>query len=69
MKRKKIKKKIKKSVANRFRVTKTGKVMRATSFSRHLKRKKSRKQKRRLKQTRVIRGKLARKIKKLLGYS
>lgn len=63
------KKKIKKSVANRFRVTKTGKVMRLSSFTGHLKRKKSKKQLRRLKNPKVVTGATARKVKKLLGYS
>lgn len=61
------KKKIPKSVANRFRITKTGKVLRRSSFNRHLKRKKSKKQLRRLKRVKKVEGKLARKIKKLLG--
>lgn len=62
------KKKIKKSVSNRFRITKTGKVLRLRSFARHLKRKKRRKQLRRLKRPVEVKGKLAKKIKKLLGY-
>jgi large subunit ribosomal protein L35 len=61
--------KIKKSVQRRFKITKTGKVMRLSSFARHLKRKKSRKQLRRLKRPKEVRGSLARKIKKLLGHS
>ncbi len=61
------KKKIPKSVANRFRITKTGKVLRQSSFKRHLRRKKSKKQIRRLKSVKRVKGKLARKIKKLLG--
>ena len=64
---KKTKFKIRKSVANRFRITRTGKVLRRSSFGRHLKRKKSKKQLRRLKRIRVVEGALAKKIKKLLG--
>ena len=59
--------KVKKSVSNRFTVTKNGKVMRESAFNRHLKRKKSKKQLRRLKGKKVVTGRLAIKIKKLLG--
>jgi large subunit ribosomal protein L35 len=61
--------KIKKSVQRRFKITKSGKVLRLSSFARHLKRKKSRKQLRRLKRPKKVKGSLAKKIKKLLGYS
>lgn len=64
---KKTKKKIPKSVANRFKITKTGKVLRRSSFNRHLKRKKTKKQIRRLKRVKKVEGKMAQKIKKLLG--
>jgi ribosomal protein L35 len=43
MKKQSKKLKIKKSVSNRFEVTKTGKVLRMSSFNRHLRRKKSKK--------------------------
>lgn len=66
-KQRKSKFKIRKSVANRFKVTRTGKVLRRSSFARHLRRKKSKKQIRRLKRVRVVQGALAKKIKKLLG--
>ncbi|MFA5025958.1 MAG: bL35 family ribosomal protein [Candidatus Shapirobacteria bacterium] len=62
-----LKHKVKKSVSNRFTVTKNGKVMRESSFDRHLRRKKSKKQLRRLKGKKVVTGRLAMKIKKLLG--
>jgi len=58
---------IKKSVSNRFTITKNGKVMRESSFSRHLRRKKSKKQLRRLNGKKVVTGRLAIRIKKLLG--
>jgi ribosomal protein L35 len=58
---------IKKSVSNRFQVTKNGKVLRESSFDRHLRRKKSKKQLRRLKGKKLVTGRLATKIKKLLG--
>jgi len=61
------KRKIKKSVSNRFEVTKNGKVLRMSSFNRHLRRKKSKKQLRRLKGKQVVEGALAIKVKKLLG--
>lgn len=60
--------KIKKSVARRFQVTKTGKVMYKSAFNRHIKRTKSKKQLRRLKKPKVMHGRWATKIKKLLGY-
>ena len=59
--------KIKKSVKNRFQVTKTGKVLKMPSFNRHLKRKKSKRQLRRLKNKKIVSGKWAVKVKKLLG--
>jgi len=59
--------KIRKSVSNRFEVTKTGKVLRSSSFNRHLRRKKSKKQLRRLKGKQPVVGKFAIKVKKLLG--
>jgi len=65
---KKKKHKVKKSVANRFKITKTGKVLRLSSFAGHLKRKKSRKQLRRLKKPKMVKGKMARTVKKLIGY-
>jgi ribosomal protein L35 len=59
--------KIRKSVRNRFEVTKTGKVLRMSSFNRHLRRKKSKKQLRRLKGKKNVLGKWAIKIRKILG--
>ena len=67
MKKQSKKKKIKKSVSNRFEVTRTGKVLRMSSFNRHLRRKKSKKQLRRLKGKHPIANALAIKVKKLLG--
>jgi len=57
---------IKKSVSNRFKITKNGKVLRVSSFNRHLRRKKTKKQLRRLKGKKLITGRLARRVKKLL---
>jgi ribosomal protein L35 len=67
MKKQNNKRKIKKSVSNRFEVTKNGKVLRMSSFNRHLRRKKSKKQLRRLKGKQVVPNTLAIKVKKLLG--
>lgn len=61
--------KIRKSISNRFEVTKNGKVLRMSSFNRHLRRKKSKKQLRRLKGKQPVLGAFAIKIKKLLGRS
>ncbi len=61
------KQKVKKSVRNRFKVTKSGKVLRLRAFSGHLKRRKSKKQLRRLKKSTEVTGKMAIKIKKALG--
>ena len=58
---------IRKSVSNRFEVTKTGKVLRSSSFNRHLRRKKSKKQLRRLKGKQPVLGRFAIKVRKLLG--
>lgn len=58
---------VRKSVSNRFEVTKTGKVLRSSSFNRHLRRKKSKKQLRRLKGKQPVLGRFALKVKKLLG--
>ena len=67
MKKKNKKFKIRKSVNNRFQVTKTGKVLKMPSFNRHLRRKKSKRQLRRLKNKKIVSGRWAKKIKKLLG--
>lgn len=61
--------KIKKSVSKRFRVTKRGKVLFAHHYSRHLRRKKSQQRKRRQKEPGQLKGKFAKKIKKMLGQA
>lgn len=58
---------IRKSVSNRFEVTKNGKVLREASFDRHLRRRKSKKQLRRLKGKKPVLGRFAKKIKQILG--
>jgi len=59
--------KIRKSFADRFKITKSGKVLHRSGFSRHLKSAKGKSQKRRLMSTKELEDKLARKIKKILG--
>ncbi len=59
--------KTKKSAAKRFKITGTGKLLRGRSFTRHLRVKKSRRQKRRLKGEVEITGTYAKKLKKRLG--
>ena len=61
------KKKIKRSVSRRFKVTKTGKVLFSHQYQDHLKLHKSKRRLRRLKETGVLKGKFANKIKKMLG--
>jgi ribosomal protein L35 len=60
---------IRKSVSNRFEVTKNGTVLHQSSFNRHLRRKKSKKQLRRLKGKQPVLGRFAKKIKQILGKS
>ena len=66
---KKKKLKIKKSVAKRFKVTKTGKVLFRGSHIRHLRRKKSKSNLRRQKVPQRLRGVMAQKVKRALGKS
>lgn len=61
------KKKVKDSVAKRFKVTKTGKVMFNHQYSSHLKLNKSKRRLRRQKEPGVMTGLFAKKIKQMLG--
>ncbi len=61
------KKKIKDSVAKRFKVTKTGKVLFAHQYGSHKKLLKSKRRIRRQKETGVLEGEFSRKIKMMLG--
>ncbi|MDO8658049.1 MAG: 50S ribosomal protein L35 [Candidatus Levybacteria bacterium] len=63
------KKKIKKSVAKRFKITKNGKVMFSHQYKGHLMIKKSKRRKRRQKEPGVLRGTFAKKVKKMLGQA
>lgn len=59
--------KVRKSISNRFEITKNGKVLRRASFDRHLRSNKSKKQLRRLKGKKAVLGRFALKVKRLLG--
>jgi len=59
--------KSRKSLINRLKITKNGKVTRRQSFRRHLKGAKSSKQLRNLKRTLNVTGYLARKVRKVVG--
>ncbi len=59
--------KIRKSIKRRFKVTKTGKVLRRGSHVRHIRRKKNKGQVRAQKLPQEVKGSWKRKIKKLLG--
>lgn len=63
------KKKIKKSVLKRFKVTKNGKVVFGHQYQGHLMRKKSAKRRRHLKEPGVLKGAFAKKIKQMLGQT
>lgn len=62
-----VKRKVRKSITNRFKVTKTGKVMRRQAFRRHIKSSKTSKQLRNLKKTIELKGYYAKKIVKAVG--
>lgn len=64
-----MKAKTRKSAARRIKISATGKVLRRVSFGRHLRRKKSASQQRRYRQTRLVTGKIARRIKRLLAIA
>lgn len=61
------KKKIKKSVSKRFKVTKTGKVMFAHQYGSHKKLKKSSRRIRRQQEPGQLTGAFAKKVKQMLG--
>lgn len=62
------KKKIKESVASRFKVTKTGKVLFGHQYNTHHKAVKSKKRIRRNSVPGVLGSGMARKVRKMLGY-
>ena len=59
--------KTRKSVKRRFKITKTGKVLRRGSHVRHLRRKKKKSRIRKQKLPKEVKGAWKRKVKKLLG--
>lgn len=59
--------KTRKSVSKRFRITKTGKVMRRRAFTSHLNEKRSSKKRRRQSRPVEVTGFYAKKLKKALG--
>jgi len=59
--------KTRKSLINRFRITKSGKVLRRQGFRRHLKANKSAKRLRNLKKTIELTGFYAKKVRKAMG--
>lgn len=67
MKTKKNKRKVRKSITRRFRITKTGKVLRRQASRRHLKASKSKKQLQRLRRVKEVKGFYAKKLKKAMG--
>jgi ribosomal protein L35 len=64
-----MKKKIRKSVSKRFKITKTGKVIFSHQYAGHLKIGKSKRRQRRQKEPGQLHGRFARKIKQMLGYA
>ncbi len=58
--------KVKKSVSNRFRVTKKGKVMRGSKGLSHLRSKNSKRKLRRMTEPKQLEGKFAKKVKQML---
>ena len=64
-----MKKKVRKSLTKRFRVTKNGKVMFGHQYGGHLKIHKSKRRLRRQKEPGVLSGAFAKKIKQLMGYA
>jgi len=67
MSKRKNKFKARKSVAKRFKITKTGKVIRRGAQNRHLKANRSKRNTRRGKVPKTVTGKMAKKIKKMMG--
>ena len=60
--------KVRKSLTNRLKITKNGKVLRRQSFRRHMKAAKSSKQLRGLKRVLNVTGYLAKKVRTVVGH-
>jgi len=63
------KQKVRKSAAKRFKVTKTGKVVHGSQYSSHLKLHKSKKRLRRQKEPKIMEGKFAKRVRRMLGVA
>ncbi|NCN24261.1 MAG: 50S ribosomal protein L35 [Candidatus Pacebacteria bacterium CG10_big_fil_rev_8_21_14_0_10_42_12] len=63
------KQKTRSGVSKRFKITKTGKVMRRSQNMRHLRRNKSKRTLRKYRTPQQVTGKFARKIKRMLGLA
>ena len=61
------KQKTRKGAAKRFKITGTGKIMRRVQNMRHLRANKSKKAKRNYRRLTQVKGKTARKVKRMLG--
>lgn len=61
--------KTKKSLKKRFKITRTGKVIRGKSFSGHLKAKKSKKRRKNLTKQTKLKDPFAKKVKKYMGVT
>lgn len=61
--------KVRKGVAKRFKITKTGKVMFGHQYGSHLKLHKSKRRLRRQKEPGVLTGAFAKKIKRMMGQA
>ena len=66
---KKIKQKTRKGAVKRFKITATGKVLRRAQNMRHLRRRKSKKAKRSYNILKEVTGKMAKKIKQMIGIA
>jgi large subunit ribosomal protein L35 len=64
-----MKQKTRKSAMRRFKITGTGKVMRRVSFGRHLRSTKTGRQKRRFHNIKLVTGKVARRVRRLMAIS
>lgn len=61
--------KVKKSVRNRFRVTKKGKVLRGSKGLSHLRSKNSKRKLRAMKEPKTLEGKFGKKVKQMLALA
>lgn len=64
-----MKQKTRKSASKRFKITKTGKVLRRISFGRHLRSNKSSAQKRKYRTTQLVTGRIARRIRRAMAIA